>query len=315
MKKLFLLTILALCAAPLAAQELHLIKTQAPKTAPFAQPFTVQYDFSHTPGYQITLDEESLSSDFEIQDKTSRENSPGTLTYELTALPFVLGKSTFTATFNLTQNGQTAAQAQEPVYINVTPVKIFNDNELREIRPPYVPAGWLAWLIACLLALACAGVLYYWYKQTREKKLAVQEQDDTRPSDVIALSKIDALLNSGLWERQEYKLFYITLSDILREYLWRQFHIDASADTSAELLRRLKTQRALAPLLYSLRDFLSSGDLVKFARVIPEEQIRNKDVQILRRLITETAPKETVEPRAAALLSPQTDENAPKEAQ
>ena len=109
---------------------------------------------------------------------------------------------------------------------------------------------------------------------------------------MIALSKIDALLNSGLWEKEEYKLFYISLSDILREYLWRQFKIDASADTSAELLRRVKNMPQMAPFLYQLRDFLSSGDLVKFAKAVPNEQIRNKDIQILREIIVETSPKE-----------------------
>ena len=120
----------------------------------------------------------------------------------------------------------------------------------------------------------------------------MDNHEDTRPGNVIALSKIDALLDSGLWENQQYKLFYITLSDILREYLWRQFHIDASADTSAELLRRVKAMPQMAPLMYQLREFLSSGDLVKFAKAVPSEQIRDKDVKILREIIVETAPKE-----------------------
>ena len=100
------------------------------------------------------------------------------------------------------------------------------------------------------------------------------------------------MLDSGLWENQQYKLFYITLSDILREYLWRQFHIDASADTTAELLRRVKNMPQMSSLMYQLRDFLSSGDLVKFAKAIPSEQIRDKDVKLLREIIVETAPKE-----------------------
>ena len=103
---------------------------------------------------------------------------------------------------------------------------------------------------------------------------------------------MDALLDSGLWENRQYKVFYITLSDILREYLWRQFGVDASADTSAELLRRVKNMTQMAPFMYQLRDFLSSGDLVKFAKAVPSEQVRDKDVKILREIIIETAPKE-----------------------
>ncbi|MDD6152423.1 MAG: hypothetical protein PUC11_00520 [Elusimicrobia bacterium] len=298
MKK-FLFPFLLICLlTPLAAQELSLIEKQAPKRIAFAQPFALQYDFSHTPGYLVELDEQSLSPDFEIKDRAVRQNSPGTVTFDFTVLPFTLGKSTFTATFLLSQNGKTAAKAEDETFITVAPAKTFDDKNLREIRPPQIPAGWLTWLLAALAALALAGVLWFWYKKTREKSLAVlqQQAEDNRPSDEIALSKIDALLNSGLWEQRHYKLFYITLSDILREYLWRQFKIDASADTSAELLRRVKNMPAMAPLLYALRSFLSSGDLVKFAKAVPEEAVRNKDIQLLRQIIRETSPKETLLP-------------------
>lgn len=298
MKKFFFPFLLVCLLTPLAAQELSLIEKQVPKRITFARPFALQYDFSHTPGYRVELDEASLSPDFEIKDRAERQNSPGTVTFDFTVLPFALGKSTFTATFVLTQNGKTAAKAEDETFITVTPAKTFDDKNFREIRPPQIPAGWLTWLLAALAALALAGVLWFWYKKTQEKSLAVlqQQAEDNRPSDEIALSKIDALLNSGLWEQRHYKLFYITLSDILREYLWRQFKIDASADTSAELLRRVKNMPAMAPLLYALRSFLSSGDLVKFAKAVPEEAVRNKDIQLLRKIIRETSPKETLLP-------------------
>lgn len=294
MKKHLLLFLLLCFFAPLCAQELSLIEKSPAQSAVLAQPFVLQYDFSHTPDYQVELDEESLSPDFEIKAATRKQNSAGTVRFDLAVLPFALGKSTFTATFLLTQNGKTAARSEQETFVTVTPAKTFNDKELREIRPPHIPAGWLTWLLAALAALALAGVLWFWYKKTQEKALAVlQQEEDRRPSDEIALSKIDALLNSGLWEQHHYKLFYITLSDILREYLWRQFQIDASADTSSELLRRVKNMPAMAPLLFALRSFLNSGDLVKFAKVVPEEAVRNKDIQLLRQIIRETSPKET----------------------
>lgn len=293
MKK-YLFPFLLLClAAPLPAQELHLIEKRAPQSVPLAQPFALQYDFSYTPGYDVALDENSLSPDFAVQDSVQRQNSPGTVTFDFTVLPFALGKSTFTATFMLTQNGKTVTQQTQETFINITPAKTFNDKDLREIRPPHIPAGWLTWLLAALAALAFAGVLWFWYKKTQEKARTILQQEDTRPSNEIALSKIDALLNSGLWEQHQYKLFYITLSDILREYLWRQFQIDASADTTIELLRRVKNMPAMAQLLFPLRSFLNSSDLVKFAKVVPEEAVRNKDVETLRQIIRETSPKET----------------------
>lgn len=292
MKKAVVFLIAMIPAFFLSAQELNIVEKKAAETVPFAQPFALQFILSHTPGYQITLQEESLSKDFEITQISSFENSPGTVTYDITALPFALGKSTFTVTFELTQDGKPFDQKGETLFIDVTPAQTFPDKNLREIRSPHIPSSWLAWLLAALLLGALIYVWRYWYKRLHEGPRALVQQQDTRPGHVIALSKIDALLDSGLWENQQYKLFYITLSDIFREYLWRQFGVDASADTTAELLRRVKNMPQMKPLLYQLREFLSSGDLVKFAKAVPTGEIRDRDVTLLREIITETAPKE-----------------------
>ncbi|WP_428074157.1 hypothetical protein [Candidatus Avelusimicrobium luingense] len=273
------------------AQEIAVQQVQAPAQIPFAQPFDLSYRLSYTPDYEISLDKDTLPEDFEITQSAFTPNGSGSGVYTISAIPFALNQSTFTVTFLLTKNGKTAAKTTHDQPITVTPVKIFNDKKLREIRAAYIPIGWLAWLIAFLVTVAIIYALYCWANSRKQNRLKVAAQEDTRPCDEIALSKIDALLNSGLWERKAYKLFYISLSDILREYLWRQLHIDTSADTSAELLLRAKKSPALQPLLPPLKDFLASGDLVKFAKAEPEETTRNKDVQILREIIQQTTPK------------------------
>lgn len=293
MKKLLTLFSLLFSFTLCGAQELQLIEQKAADKVPFAKPFALQFSLSHTPGYEVTVAKDSLSKDFEITQMSAQRKSPGTLIYDFTALPFTLGKSTFTVTFNLTQNGKTTAKTKAEAYIDITPAKTFNDKNLREIRNPSIPASWLAWLIAALLLGALIYVLYAWYKKLYEKQLSVSHApEDLRPGNEIALSQIDALLDSGLWENAQYKVFYNTLTDILREYLWRQLKIDASADTSAEILARIKTMPKLAPLRAQLRQFLSSGDLVKFAKAVPSLETRNSDIQLLREIIVETSPKE-----------------------
>lgn len=309
MKKGLCLLALFFCAVlPLAAQgpaaqnlrpapeyELEIIDQKAPQTVPFAQPFALEFALSRTPGYAVDLDKETLPEGFAVTQINVTENSPGTVTYDLTAVPFRLGVSTFTAvTFNLVDaNKKVLSSAQsEDMPVTVTPVKYFNDQEIKEIRPPFIPANLLAWLLVILLLGVLVFVVRHFFKNAQLQARTVNKTEDKRPSNVIALSKIEALLQSGLWEQQEYKLFYITLSDIFREYLWRRFHLDTSSDTSAELLRRVKNMPQMAPLMYQVRDFVSTGDLVKFAKVIPTEQERNKDVRILKEIVQETAPKE-----------------------
>ena len=290
MKKL-LIGFVFVFAPVLHAQELHVTEVHAPETTPFAAPFTVQYQLSHTPGLAVTVDEKSLSGDFEIQQMTSSDNSPGTTAYDFTVLPFVLGKSTFTVTFELQDNGQTVSAPADPAYIEITPVELFKDKKLREIRPPFIPAGWGTWLMVLLAIAVLLYILHLWKQRLRRRHLLhLREQDDLRPSHVIALSKINALVQSGLWEHEQYKIFYITLIDILREYLQRRFTLDVSADTSAELLSRIKTREDLQSFVPLLRELLSQSDLVKFARAVPQEEQRNEHIRWLCQFINQTTP-------------------------
>lgn len=291
MKKIILfLSVLLSAAFGISAQEIRVEKAQLPAKVPFAQPFEAVYTLSHTPGYDVIIDEKTLPADFKITQAVFTRQSPQTGEYRLTAIPFVLNKSTFTITFLLQQNDQTAAQVLSEQPISVEKVATFNDKKLREIRSPRIPPAWWRWLVFVVLGAILFFLIRSLRKQMAQQALSIQYQEDHRPCEEIAFSKIDALLNSGLWERKEYRVFYFTLSDILREYLWRRFQMDTSADTSAELLRHAKTIPALQPLLPSIKEFLNSSDLVKFAKDEPTEQRRNQDVTDLRTIVRDTTP-------------------------
>lgn len=295
MKKLFSLLILCFCAAPLAAQRLDITAQDLPQEASFARPFDARFELSHTPGYAVDIDRETLPENFELTEVKNQELSPGTVSYDLTFLPFTLGVSTFTAiTFNLKERpgGQTLASAPSQAQnIDVKPVKYYDEQTLRDIRPPYIPSNRLLWLLSVIVAALIIYYLRRFIKDLRVQKLAVQAAQDNRPADVIALSKIQALLQSGLWEKAEYKLFYIELGDILREYFWRRFKMDVSSDTSAELLRRARKTPQLRALLSALREYLNSSDLVKFAKAVPPQEVMQKDVQTVCAIVKETTPR------------------------
>ena len=301
MKKYTLLFIFFLTAQLLPAQQISLVSQRVPQKVPFAQPFDVRFEVSHTPGYITELDKQSLPRDFELTAVKVQEIAPGKQAYDLTFIPFTLGASSFTAVnFVLKEQngGQTLASSQSKAKtIEITPVQYFDDKELRDIRPPYIPANLWAWV---LMALAVLGLIYILRRLLKSRKknqeLQIQEEQDHRPADEIALSKIQALLHSGLWEKKEYKMFYIELGDILREYFWRRFGQDVSSDTSAELLRRARQVPQLNKLLMPLRQYLNSSDLVKFAKVTPLDQTMYQDVQTIRSIVHETSappPQET----------------------
>lgn len=292
MRALFFILISLLPVNLLFSQELHLTEKQVPAQASFAQPFSVQYQISHTPGYTVTVDEQSLSGDFSIQKQETNATTAQNTSYQFTVLPFSIGKSTFTVTFQLRQGNEVLAALTESTPIDIKPVTTFQDKKLREIRSPFKMYNWFTWLLVLLAVVALFYVLYLWRKRmTAPRSGSVAMMRDTRPCHVIALSQIEALLQSGLWEQKQYKIFYISLVDILREYLQRRFQWDVSAETSSELLARIKKEKELTPFINALRTFLTDSDLVKFAKAVPTEPQRNQHIIILRELIRQTTPQ------------------------
>ncbi len=293
MRTWLLITLFIFSTLATAAQELSVIKTDAPQEVAFAQPFTAQFVLAHPRGQTLTWDKESVPPEFTVKHVEFQPVGLDSTQATVTVFPFTLNKSTFTVAFSLAENPEYTAQAQAPV--NVSPVKVFEDNELREIRSPRRVIDWGTWLciLLALAALVCL-LIWGWRKWHRGKSNLFTAPADNRPAHVIALSQIDALLDSGLWENKQYKIFYITLTDILRTYLQRSCGLDVSADTSAELLRRFKEIPDLATHLQQIRLFLSSGDLVKFAKQIPTEDTRNRDITLLRTFIQATTPKPQV---------------------
>lgn len=294
MKKLFFAFCCILLLSSGRAQEISFTAQNVPDKVSFAQPFNASFEIAHTPGYAPQLDKDAIAQGFELTQAQRRTLSPGTAAYDLTLMPFTLGPSTFTVTFLLKdqEGGRTLAQtSSDPKPLTVQPVQYFKEKTLRDIRPPYIPSNRLIWL---LCALVLALIVYFarrWWRDVREDRALLRAEQDTRPADIIALSKIQILLQSGLWEKAEYKLFYSELDAILREYFWRRFGMDVSSDTSAELLRRARGTAQLHPLTATLKEYVQSSDLVKFARLIPPAELMRRDVHDVQTLVKQTAPR------------------------
>ncbi len=289
MRKYITSLLLVTATLPLVAQGVSVLQTHAPTAVPFAKPFTAQVELSHPQGKSLELVPDSVSTDFAVTHLTWNALTPERTQADLTVLPLALQQSTFTATFALKVDPSQTAQVTVP--ITITPVKLFNDNKLKEIRPPHQLVDWVLWLCILVAVFALVCFLIWWIRRIKQQTTLLATTPDNRPAHVIALSQLDALVDSGLWENKQYKIFYITLTDILRNYLQRAFGLDVSADTSAELLRRIKNEVQLTNFVQSLRAFLASGDLVKFAKAQPTEQTRNQDIWVLREFIIQTAPK------------------------
>lgn len=185
----------------------------------------------------------------------------------------------------------------DSLLINVSTVAVdTTKQQLFTIKPiaeePYIfddfkPYLW--WLLA-LLALIAAGIFYY----LKKENVVLFERKPAIPPYEEALQKLKALDKKQLWQHQRTKEYYIELTEIIRAYIEKEWHIPALESTTDELLsfmldfieiKKLPTNKETAIRLHKL---LQESDLVKFAKFTPVsseiEMHRNEAEQLIKAL-------------------------------
>ncbi len=89
------------------------------------------------------------------------------------------------------------------------------------------------------------------------------------PPHVVALSDLDKLKASKLWQKGQEKEYYTELTDILRHYIDRRFHIDAPEMISEDIIAAIHLATDTKSATDGLTQILNVADLVKFAKYTP----------------------------------------------
>lgn len=144
-------------------------------------------------------------------------------------------------------------------------------GDIRDVKPPFsIPYPWK--LIAAVLAgLAIFSAIIFALIRYFKRKKAVDE-----PQVVIQLEPYEEAkrkfesINAGSFLIDEmYKEYYSSVSEVIREYLQKQFRMDALEMTTSELLVATKSFKLTWETQDTFRQWLQSADLVKFAKHFP----------------------------------------------
>ena len=160
---------------------------------------------------------------------------------------------------------------------------------LHDIKAPVdIPNPWL-WLWWTLGVLFFCALVYFlwrlWKKKQNEAKIT-----PIIPPHVRARQK----LQDALAFIADAVPFTVVVADTIRTYLEERFNFHAPDRTTEEFLYELQSTELLTPdQKQSLGEFLSSCDLVKFARYEPTEAELRDLHAAANRLIDETEPKFT----------------------
>lgn len=166
----------------------------------------------------------------------------------------------------------------------------FSENcragDIRDVKAPvgFPLNGWM--LFSIFVILCAAGILGWVYFLKFKKRAQKPAVFVTKEPWEIALEELEALKKQDLPVKGEIKIYYSTLSGIIRRYFEEQFQVRAPEMTTEEFLHSLRTLRKLNDDQQDiLKDFLNSCDMVKFAKYAPDLAEANRSWELGRKLI------------------------------
>ena len=165
---------------------------------------------------------------------------------------------------------------------------------IRDVKSPVgLPANiWLLLLILAVIIIALGTAAFIYFHKKKGKSEEEQEVIVKSPWE-IACEQLKLLSESGLLSRGEFDEYFIRLSDIVRRYFEGQFNIKAPEMTTEEFLNYLRKASELGLTQKGqLEEFLTSCDMVKFAKYTPDVTEAQKCFDSARELINSRKPQQ-----------------------
>ena len=165
------------------------------------------------------------------------------------------------------------------------------EASLRDIKAPLsiaspIPGAWV--IAALLLLLVIAGVLL-WLRYRQQHKKAIVAP--ALPPHERALVELARIARMDLLATGQMKEYYYLVSSCLRLYLEERFSLRAPEQTTEEFLLSVVERDTLqGAQINALNSYLKHCDLVKYAKLDPEELDRDQLMKTTRTFIEETKP-------------------------
>ncbi len=172
--------------------------------------------------------------------------------------------------------------------LTVLPLQTGQDDlELAGMVPPGSQASGrkLQWIAVAVTAVVLIG-LFLWLRRRREAPAP------PRPPWVRTTEALEQLRTEVRSHRIHLETAFVRLTDLVRNYLEERYRLPASVRTTDEFLEDLKSPDTPLPAGDKpfLGEFLEAADLVKFARMPPDEEQLLRAVDGAEKLVEHTTP-------------------------
>jgi hypothetical protein len=160
-----------------------------------------------------------------------------------------------------------------PLHLEIKSLPL--DADIRDIRGNYPAPVTFAelwpYITAALAISAFIGFIIWYYRGKYGKMPAVTRELPAEPPEVTALAALAALKKEEPWLHNRIKHYHVTLTEILRIFVERKYGIMALEQTSDEILNSLEKAGCDKEAVDILESILLVADLVKFAKLAPDD--------------------------------------------
>jgi hypothetical protein len=115
------------------------------------------------------------------------------------------------------------------------------------------------------------------------------------PPHVVAFAALEKLRSERLWQEDKHKLYYSTLTDIVRSYIAGRYGVGAMEMTSDEIIEAMRSVELPQKSSMDLTQILREADLVKFAKALPEAEENEAAYRAVWDFVEQTKPVEVTE--------------------
>ena len=131
----------------------------------------------------------------------------------------------------------------------------------------------LVTLLIIAIIILIIGIIK-WGRKTKNSPAVTTNQ---------TLKDLDKLKKKKYIENENFRAFYVELMDITRGFITRQYQIPADVLLTDDLIDYMKNTNAISQENEKVvEDIFLRGDLVKFAKTIPSQELMTKDFDEIR---------------------------------
>ncbi len=155
----------------------------------------------------------------------------------------------------------------------------------------YAMWGAIIFLILLVIAYVVLRVLAHYGKNVG----GLFKSPPPIPPHIKAIEDLEQLHNKKLWQSNKHKLYYSSLTDILRTYISGRYSFPAMEMTTDEIIDEIRSLDIPMKCAMDLQALLRDADLVKFAKATPEADQNEEYYNMSYHFVEETKIVEETE--------------------